>query len=179
MTQNSPSLAIVAFAVLAGCGDAETSSRLDVERGPDGNVERATATWTYSSGEVDVDLTLNTDYSEATCVTTARLFVNDAVSPAETHLLEDTECSVLAITEEGDIVLRELSTGHDWSTEPLHVDTEDERIELGPFTPNVEGAVTYRFTLSSPPCGDDCECPVLRGRAGSRESVLELGRRCD
>jgi hypothetical protein len=179
VTHRSPSIAIVAFAVLAGCGDAETSSRLDVERDPDGNVERATATWTYRSGEVDVDLTLNTDYSETTCTTTARLFVNDAASKAETHVLDDTACSVLALTEEGDIVLREIPTGHDWSSEPLHVDTENERIELGPWTPDAAGAVTYRFTLSSPPCGDDCECPVLRGRAGGHESVLELGRRCD
>ena len=175
-----PFIAIVAFmALLEGCGDAETSSHLDVERDGDGNTQRVTATWTYRSSEVDVDLTLDTDYSQATCVTTARLFVNDAASTAETHVLEDTECSVLALTEGGDIVLYELETGHDWSTEPLHVDTADERLDLGPWTPDVEGAVTYRFTLSPPPCGDGCECPVLRGRAGSHESVLDFGRRCD
>lgn len=170
---------VALVALLAGCGDAETTSDLDVERDPDGNPLRATATWTYRSGEVDVDLTLNTDYSGEACVTTARLFVNDAASTAETHVLDDTECSVLALTETGDIVLREVATGHDWSKETLHVDTGDERIELGPWTPNADGAVTYRFTLSSPPCGDGCECPVLKGRAGSHESVLELGRRCD
>ena len=176
----TPGIVSVAFAaLLAGCGEAETTSDLDVERDPHGNVERATATWTYRSGEVDVDLTLDTDYSGAACVTTARLFVNDAASTAETHVLDDTECSVLALTEAGDIVLREVVTGHDWSTESLDVDTEGERIELGPWTPDADGALTYRFTLSSPPCGEDCECPVLKGRAGSRESVLELGRRCD
>lgn len=176
----TPGIASVAFAaLLTACGDADTTSDLDVERDSDGNPLRATATWTYRSGEVDVDLTLDTDYSGAACVTTARLFVNDAASTAETHVLDDTECSVLALTEAGDIVLREVVTGHDWSTESLDVDTEAERIELGPWTADSDGALTYRFTLSSPPCGDDCECPVLKGRAGSRESVLELGRRCD
>ena len=178
--RSTRNVACFAFAaLLASCGDAETTSELDVDRDRDGNTQRVTATWTYRSSEVDVDLTLDTDYSDSTCVTTARLFVNDAASTAETHVLDDTDCAVLALTEQGDIVLYELATGHDWSEEPLHVDTEDERLDLGPWTPNVEGAVAYRFTLSSPPCGDDCECPVLKGRAGSRESVLALGRRCD
>jgi len=173
-------LAPVLLAALgSACGDAESKSRLEVERDDGGAATSVTATWTYRSSEVDVDLTLTTDYTGMDCVTTARLWVNDATSTADTYRLDPTECSVLALTEQGDIVLRESPTGHDWSTETLSVDTGEERLELGPWTSGDTVAVTYRFTLNAPPCGNDCDCPALRRRAGVQESVLPLGRRCN
>jgi hypothetical protein len=162
----------------SGCGDSEASSWLEVEHDDAGDTTRVTATWTYRSNEVDVDLTLVTDYSGMDCVTTARLWVNDATSAPDTYRLEATECATLALTEEGDIVLRESPTGHDWSSESLRVDTGRSRLDLGPWTAAADGAITYRFTLSSSPCGS-CDCPRLTRRAGSEESSLDLGRRCD
>ena len=164
---------------LAGCGGVDRGSRLEIEHDDAGDTTRVTAEWTYRSAEVDVDLTVTTDYSGTGCVTTARLWVNEAAAEPETHRLDDTECPVLALTEEGDIVLHDSPTGHDWSTEELRVDTERKHIELGPWTASTAGAVTYRFTLSSSPCGTSCDCPTLRRRAGGMESVLDLGRRCN
>jgi hypothetical protein len=165
-------------AALGGCG-VDTTSRLRVEHDDAGDVTEVRATWTYRSTEVDVDLTVTTNYSGTGCVTTARLLVDEAAASPETHRLDDTECPVLALTEQGDIVLHGSPTGHDWSTEELRVDTERKHIELGPWTASTAGAVTYRFTLSSSPCGISCDCPTLRRRAGGMESVLDLGRRCN
>ena len=171
-------VAALALALLS-CGEVETTSRLDVDRDDAGEARRVTAEWTYRSGEVDVDLTVITDYSGTGCVTTARLWVNEAAATPETHRLGDTECPVLALTEQGDLVLYGSPTGHDWSKEMLRVDTDRKHIELGPWTAPIAGALTYRFTLSSSPCGTGCDCPTLRRRAGSEESVLDLGRRCN
>jgi hypothetical protein len=172
-------LGVACVVTLAGCGDPETGSRLNVERDDAGDALRVTAIWTYRSAEVDVDLTLTTDYSGMGCVTTARLWVNEAAASPETHLLDDTECPVLELTEHGDIVLHGSPTGHDWSTEELSVDTTRKHIELGPWTAPPPEAVTYRFTLSSSPCANGCDCPTLRRRAGGEQSVLDLGRRCN
>ena len=157
----------------------DTTSRLRVEHDDAGDVTEVRADWTYRSTEVDVDLTVTTDYSGTGCVTTARLLVDEAGASPETHRLGDTECPVLALTEQGDIVLHDSPTGHDWSTEELRVDTERKHIELGPWTAGAAGGTTYRFTLSSSPCGTSCDCPTLRRRAGGMESVLDLGRRCN
>ena len=137
---------LLAVAVSA-CGDAETQSRLDVDRDDDGAVTKVTATWNYRSGEVDVDLTLTTDYSDMACVTTAHLWVNEVAATPDIYRLEATECALLALTEHGDIVLRESPTDHDWSTEPLNVDTGSSRLELGPWTAAIEGALSYHFIL--------------------------------
>jgi hypothetical protein len=165
------------LAAASGCGDAESTSRLRVEHTDDGDLVRVTADWNYWSSEVDVDLTLETEYPEGGCVTTARLWVNKATETADTYRLDPTDCSVLSLTEGGDIVLHESPTGHDWSTEELFVDTDRERLELGPWT-SPDG-VSYRFSLESPPCSNDCECPELTRRAGAQASSLDLGRTCD
>ena len=178
--RSSPPFFVATLALfLAGCGDVDTTSRLEIEHDDAGDTTRVTADWTYRSAEVDVDLTVTTDYSGTGCVTTARLWVNEAAATPETHRLGETECPVLALTEQGDLVLHASPTGHDWSTEALRVDTERKHIELGPWTAPTTGVVTYRFTLSSSPCGTGCDCPTLRRRAGGMESVLDLGRRCN
>jgi hypothetical protein len=176
---SSPFFITTLVVALAGCGGVDASSRLEIEHDDAGDTTRVTGDWTYRSAEVDVDLTVTTDYSGTGCVTTARLWVNEAAASPETHRLRATACPMLALTEQGDIVLHDSPTGHDWSTEELRVDTERKHIELGPWTASTADAVTYRFTLSSSPCGTSCDCPTLRRRAGGMESVLELGRRCN
>jgi hypothetical protein len=82
------------------------------------------------------------------------------------------------LSQDGDLVLFELKTGHDWSTQPLRVDTDQETIELGPWYP--DGSDTaFLFILEAPECGGDCSCARLIRRHGEEEVVLPLGRRCD
>ena len=164
-----------------GCGGNAISSRLEIERddADSGGVATARGTWTYLSAEVDVTATLLSERSDDRCSTTAKLTVNEATASPVDYRLDETDCSVLALTEGGDIVLYGLPTGHDWSPESLRVDTDAERIELGPWTPSVPNAPSYLFTLAAPPCGGDCTCPYLQRRAGNQDLVLELGRKCD
>jgi hypothetical protein len=87
------------------------------------------------------------------------------------------DCAQLRLSDGGDIILFELATGHDWSTESLDVDTDREAIELGPWL--AEGADPILFTISAPGCGGGCDCPELRRSVGSEAVVLPLGRRCN
>jgi hypothetical protein len=180
-----PSGAWTGYAALiaaAGCGDSDTTSRLAIDDGADGTV--LYSEWHYESFEVDVDLELVTEERPDACTTTASLSVNDVVSATDRYLLEPTDCTVLRLTAEGDIVFFEQETGHDWSREALQVDTESEVISLGPVaTPSPaerDGAV-YRFALSAPPCPDqpDCACGKLERFGGGEPLALPLGRQCD
>ena len=174
---------LVGGLVLAGCGgEPETTSKLEIltEDGGAGGAAPvgARATWTYRSSDVDVDATLVTEEDEAGCTTSGRLAVDEALATTDVYYLPETDCSVLRLTETGDIVMYESPTGHDWSAEELRVDTEREIIALGPWTPDAAGAVAYRFILSAPACGSGCSCPSLRRRSGSEELVVELSRDC-
>jgi hypothetical protein len=165
--------------LLPGCGGSAVGSELEVEGRGDGAGTTARGSWTYASTEVDVAAVLFTQRGPDGCTTTAELTIDKATAAPERYRLEATDCSVLALTESGDIVLYGSPTGHDWSPEPLRVDTAEELIELGPWTPAEAGAPSYTFTLAAPPCGGDCDCPFLRRRAGSEDLVLELPRSCD
>jgi hypothetical protein len=175
-------LAVLAFS-LPACDSPTSTSRLEIRRADGGALDGSSAStiraiWTYRSSEVDVDATLLTSESADGCVTSGRLVINTATASPTRYTLPDTPCSSLRLTETGDIVMFDLPTEHDWSSEPLKVDTSAELIELGPWTPGVDGGVEYRFTLSAPPCGGGCDCPVLRRRAGDEDLSLPLGQRC-
>ncbi len=175
-------LAVLGISVPA-CDSPTSTSRLEVERADGGALDGSTATsvraiWTYRSSEVDVDATLVTSESADGCVTTGRLVINTATASPSRYTLPDTPCSALRLTETGDIVMYAMPTGHDWSSEPLKVDTSAETLDLGPWGSGVDGGVEYRFTLSAPPCGGGCDCPVLRRRAGDEDVSLPLGQRC-
>ena len=170
------------WVLLSACGDAETDSRHDVTRGDAGVLFESR--WRYRSFEVDVDLWLGTDEREGNCSTTASLSVNSVIAATDRYGLEPTDCSVLRLTEAGDIVLFESPTGYAWQDQALSVDTDDETIELGPVTsadPETGHDVTYRFRLWAPPCpdDDDCDCGALLCFADSTRLELPLGRSCD
>jgi hypothetical protein len=164
--------------VLTACGGTATGSGLEIERAQAGELTTTRGTWTYASSEVDVVAILVSERGAERCTTRASLSVDKATAAPDRYDLDDTDCSILELSESGDIVFYGSTTGHDWSPEPLRVDTSAELIELGPWTPGA-GAPTYRFTLGAPPCGRDCTCPYLRRRADAEDLVLELGRTCE
>lgn len=173
--------ASILLVAVVGCGGKAASSGFEVERAGTaaGEVATARATWTHLSSEVDVAAALVTERAEGSCKTTANLSIDTATSSPESYRLDETDCAVLSITEAGDIVLYDSPTGHDWSPEPLQVDTDQELIELGPWTSPEPSASTYLFTIAAPECGGDCSCPYLRRRAGNEDLVLEFPRNCD
>lgn len=173
---------LLSFGLLAwSCGGDEAKSKLTRTQTTDDTVELR-ADWTYESFKVDVALTLVTRVGTDSCVSTGALSVDDAVSAKKHYELMPTDCSVLELSDGGDIVLQGESTGYDWVNESLSVDTDKEVISLGPVTgTDADGnSVTYLFTLSSPHCADDssCECPILRRIANGKNLDLSLGRRC-
>ncbi len=140
------------------------------------------AAWHYRSFEVNVNLTLTTHEADDTCTTTAHLRVNDALSGADDYNLPATDCTVLRLGADGDIVMDAAPTGHDWTHEQLSVNTGREIISLGPVSladPDTGDPVSITFTIAAPPCGDgtDCDCGVLRRTGGTAHS-LSLGRKC-
>jgi hypothetical protein len=142
------------------------------------------AVWRYRSPDVDVDLTLVTLERDGGCTTTSRLAVDDALSVADFYDLAPTDCAVLRLGADGDIVMDGATTGHDWTVEDLSVNTDTEVIALGPATgidPESGDAVSYTFSISAPPCNDgtDCDCGVLRRTGGPTAHALPLGRVCD
>ena len=164
-----------------GCGGDETRSKLTRTEPTDEGVELR-ADWKYESFEVDVSLTLITRVAPDSCVTTGALSVDEALSAKTLYDLPPTDCSVLELSDGGDIVLNGEPTGHDWANEPLSVDTDAKVISFGPVaTTDADGnAVTYRFTLSSESCPDapSCECGLLRRIANGKTVELSLSRRC-
>jgi hypothetical protein len=167
----------------AGCkDDPEAASALTVTERDAGTDLRAS--WTYRSFDVDVDLILATRLGDAECSTTSHLLVNDALSGADSHDLAPTPCTTLRLEENGDIVMDDATTGVDWTSIDLAVNTDTEVISLGPARgtdPATGDPVTYTFSISAPPCGDgtDCDCGVLRRTGGPVPHVLALGRVCD
>lgn len=158
------------------CGDAASSSQLDVGLTEE-HEPRIEARWSYQSPEVDVELVVVTVEAER-CTTTARLRIDEAIAGTDIYRLPDTPCEVLRITDAGDLVLHASPTGHDWSGEALRVDTDRERIRLGPWTSSEEPPHSYRFELSAPDCGD-CVCPVVeRMRDDGQMLTMDLGRDC-
>jgi hypothetical protein len=176
-----PGSALLLGALALGCGGPDTNGTLTKTTGPNGTVE-VSAEWKYESFEVDVDLTLVTRFGPDGCVSVGALVVDDALSARAHYALPATDCSVLELTDTGDIVLQGEATGHDWVTEPLSVDTDAEVITLGPaaLTDPDGNPESVRFTLSSPPCPDvpSCKCGLLRRIAGGMNLDLSLGRRC-
>jgi hypothetical protein len=173
---------VVGTLLLSACGSPASDARLEVSDGSDGTVTESH--WEYRSFEVDVDLVIATEERPGACSTTASLLLNDVVSAAQSYALEPTDCAVLRLTAEGDIVLFERETGHDWSRNDLAVDSDGEVISLGPVTVEDPGSgevTSYRFTLSAPPCADapDCDCGVVRRIGGDEPLELALGRECD
>ena len=168
--------------MLLACGEPSTRSGLEVsEKGDDTEFR---ATWEYSSFELDVELSLVTLESEDSCSSGGSLVLNDVVSATERYTLAPTDCALLRLDEHGDIVMSELPTFHDWSSEELHVDTDREIMTLGPtavIPPDSEESVTYRFTLSNPPCADDpdCKCAALDRFAADTRITLPLGKKCE
>jgi hypothetical protein len=168
--------------LLFACGAGDEANRFTVTERNDDVEYRAE--WHHRSFEVDADLTLVTVEGPERCVSTGSLVVNDLVSEESSYRLEPTGCEALQLTAGGDIVLQGAATGHDWTRETLSVDTEQEIVMLGPVPttdPETGIAVSYRFTLSAPPCPDapDCDCAALQRLGGATAYLLDLGRKCD
>jgi hypothetical protein len=171
-------------ALIAGCADARTSSSFE-QRGADagtdaGGVVELRAAWQYRSPEVDVEIELVTVEALDRCVTTARLSVDEAIAGQDVYRLPPTSCAELRLGRDGDLVLLDSPTGHDWSAEAIDVDSERELIRLGPWHDQAHQR-SYRFTLGAPECSDDhaCECPRIERRVGEEVTALALARRCD
>jgi hypothetical protein len=173
-------------ALASGCADARTSSSFErsfeqADAGA-GSPLQLRATWTYRSPEVDVDIELVTIVSESpeACSTTARLRVDEALAGSDVYRLPPTDCAELRLGSDGDLVLLDSPTGHDWSAEAIDVDSDRELIRLGPWHDPAR-QLSYRFALGARACSDDsaCECPRLERRAGDELSALALARRCD
>jgi hypothetical protein len=169
---------------LAGCADARTTSSFeqhDADAGTDaGGALELRAVWQYRSPEVDVEIELVTLEAAEGCVTTARLRVDEAISGEDVYRLAPTACSELRLGRDGDLVLLDSPTGHDWSAEAIDVDSGRDLIRLGPWHDDARQR-SYRFTLGAPECSDDdsCECPRIERRAGEEVTALALARRCD
>ena len=167
----------IALSCAIGCGDERTSSSFEQTAPDSGTGRQLEAMWHYRSPEVDVDILLVTVDDEDGCHSTARLEVDEAIAGTDVYRMPATDCAELRLSDEGDLVLLDSPTGHDWSDEALDVDTDREIIRLGPWYDEDSG-VEYRFTLAAPECGD-CECPKLDRHAGEEVLTLEFARRCD
>ena len=174
-----------ALVIGGGCGDARTSSSLEQSAIDGGSALELRATWKFRSAKVDVDIHVLTAlqsevHGAERCVTSAQLRIDKAVSGTTTYRMPDTACDLLRIGSDGDLVLRDSPTGHDWSAEAIDVDTDAEVIRLGPWSDDASG-ISYRFALSSPECSDDssCDCPKLERHADGEATALEFARRCD
>jgi hypothetical protein len=165
--------ASVLCVLLLACSDARTASSLRVDVVDGGTA--VSASWQYASSSVDVNVALvSTRTTE--CTTFTRLWIDKAASGADTYRKE-LSCTELELTAQGDLVLLGEPTEHDWSIEPLEVDTASERVHLGPWQAR-QGEPSYRFTLHSRPCGN-CECPELYRSKDGERIALALGRFCD
>ena len=164
------------------CGTPHTASCFDAGPSAGGaggsSAVMARAIWDYRSNVVDVRIVLASTVELESCETEGRLVINEALAATDSYTLESMPCTELQLTNDGDLLIYGRGTGHDWTGEPLKVDTSSETISLGPWTPEGE-AVAYRFTLAAPECGGDCTCAQLTRRHGDEEVVLPLGRRCE
>jgi hypothetical protein len=166
--------------LVASCGDASTDSSFVVTESDGSGALKLDAVWRYRSPKVDIDIMLTTIEDSETCSTTARLSVDKAVVGTVLHRIGPVGCSEVRLTDMGDLVLHGQTTGHDWSIEPLDVDTDRELIRLGPWL-DVASNTDYRFTLASPKCKarPSCECPRLDRDANGDRISLEFGSDCN
>lgn len=178
--QNERWLALLGVFLSFSCQEEKSWATLEIGT-TDAGIPTVQGHWVYESTEVDVDLRMSTSDSDAGCTTTGRLKIDEALATAERYYLEPTDCEVLELSTNGDIIFYESPTGHDWTTETLRVDKDAEKLELGPWSGEEPGSPTYRFELSAPVCpdDDDCECPRILRTEDQHRSMLELGRRCD
>lgn len=167
------------LALASGCEDERTSSSLTITEAEGDLPEIVEASWRYESGEVDVGILLRTTLATP-CESVARVSVDEALDGVAIYRMPATACDVLRMDADGDLVLFDQKTGHDWAHEPLDVDTDRELIRLGPWIDREE-RVEYRFELSAPKCedDDDCECPRLVRYANGEPLTLDLARLCD
>lgn len=174
------SLSLLVALLSLSCEGEKSWATLEISTS-DAGIPTIQGRWFYTSSEVDVELRVNTFDSDAGCTTSGRLKIDEMLAKAERYYLEPTECDVLELSSDGDIILYDSPTGHDWTTEPLRADTDAEKLELGPWSGQEPGSTTYLFELSAPVCpdDDDCDCPRILRTADRRRSILELGRRCD
>jgi len=174
-------LVLVALLSAPACGGSKNTGKLTRSQPAPDTVELR-GDWKYDSVEVDVKLTLISRTGPDGCTSIGTLSVDQALSSTMHYDLAPTDCAELELDDDGDIVLDGEPTGHDWTSESLSVDTGKKVITLGPvnLTDADGNAVSYSFTLSSPPCpdGSGCSCGVLRRIAGSANTDLSLGRRC-
>jgi hypothetical protein len=169
--------------LLVACADASTVSKLDITPATASTPEIIDAEWSYASGEVDVQVSLRTTRSsprQEPCVSIGRVRIDEALEDVQHYYTPELACDVLRIDRNGDVVVNDAATGHDWSAEPLDVDTERERIHLGPWR-DAGRAITYELVLSAPPCEDDhdCDCPRLTRHENEARVQLDFERRCD
>jgi hypothetical protein len=167
------------LAMAGGCEGEQTSSSLTITGAEGDAPEMIEASWRYESGEVDVGILLRTTFAMP-CESVARVSVDEALDGVAIYRMPATECDVLRIDEDGDLVLFDEKTGHDWAHEPIDVNTDRELIRLGPWIDR-EARIEYRFELSAPACedDDDCECPRLVRYANGEPLTLDLARLCD
>lgn len=169
----------LAVASAGACEGQSTSSKLEVTDAAGDKPAMVQASWQYQSGEVDVGIVLRT--TQATpCTSVARVSVDKVFDGVAIYRMPATDCDMVRIDEDGDLVLFDQETGHDWSAEALDVNTDRELIRLGPWIDR-ENAIEYRFELSAPSCEDDrdCDCPQLVRFANDEPLTLELARLCD
>ena len=174
-------LAAVVVAMAAGCR-TKTDSSFEVLQGGGGAAGAPAieirASWSYRSGDVDVDVGLGTTRQGSRCESTGRVMINKIGSPLRRHYTDPIPCEKLELSTEGDILLYQQPTGHDWSDEELSVNRDREVLSLGPWHPPEDESRSYRFELSEPDCGS-CTCPRLVRRTEIGNALLELGRNCD
>jgi len=171
----------LALVFTSACEKDRSWSDLEVDVS-DAGVPTIQGHWVFKSSEVDVDLRVRTTDEGKRCTTSARLMIDEALASKERYYLEPISCNILELSSGGDIILYRAPTGHDWTREKLHVDTDKEVLKLGPWQDATSNTpTTYRFELSAPLCpdDDDCDCPFLLRTEDKKRSVLELGRRCD
>jgi hypothetical protein len=170
---------VLLLALAGGCEGEHTSSKLEVTEASSERPAMVEASWQYRSGEVDVGILLRTTHAER-CTSSARVSVDQALNGVDIYRMPATDCDTLRIDEDGDLVLFDEKTGHDWAHEALDVNTDRELIRLGPWIDR-KNAIEYRFELSAPSCEDDrdCDCPRLVRFANDEPLTLELSRVCD
>jgi hypothetical protein len=172
----------IASLISSGCGEATTHNSLAITAADDASagLVAVEARWSYRSSEVDIDIWLRTREGLDTCTSSAGVRVDKAIVGSELHRLGPIDCDEVRLSRDGDLIVLGASTGHDWSSEALDVDTDREIILLGPWRDESTG-IDYRFALNSTRCPPQrgCECHALERRANAEVLSLQLGRTCD
>jgi hypothetical protein len=173
------SMAGLVLLLASGCEGERTSSSLTVTEADGQMPEMIEASWRFESSEVDVGILLRTTLATP-CESIARVSVDEALDGVEIYRMPETACDVLRIDKDGDLVLFDDKTGHDWAHEPLDVNTDRRLIRLGPWIDRAR-RIEYLFELSAPKCedDDDCQCPRLVRYANSEPLAFDLARVCE